>query len=476
MAVCNLFRPLTKPTGNFLTFSQYAEDLAQLVGEQPVYNVVPSKFIALDIPYEGFSETNTSIPQLFQNEFENMIAIAKLPENWAQLEDAGWPNKYEFFKASFWDVFLEHFDLDYSWYKYMADINITSSGVSADGMNYSEIFCYIPNDAKAMSIRDTWSGNYESIVFDAGETPEGWAGLDLPEGIVPYVAPSSYRTQNEGVTIEEIDDDDSSDDTAPFNINTIIILYKIQTYDAEGNFVDIATDIPLGIYFTGVISDADNKMTNTITKYVEEPGIYDNGTSYGLRICSRYINSPGDVGVISQSIVSDSEAYVSYASVMSAMARVLGQVNELTSALNAANNRLNEWIAFYRNQKVNVPYVKEIGDTPWWFVNGKQVLPVYEEGGSGGSGYRITVLDSYNQYGPAKPSGLSNVGTHVLNTGDTLVINAVAPGHAYLPAWNIVGFTNDQVNIEYIDQTHYKITLTVGDCDGYISVRWERVA
>ena len=68
MSVCNLFKELTKETGTFVTFSQYVDDLAQVVGNQPTVNVVPSQFYALNVDYSLVD--NTTLMQHFQNNFE----------------------------------------------------------------------------------------------------------------------------------------------------------------------------------------------------------------------------------------------------------------------------------------------------------------------------------------------------------------------------------------------------------------------
>ena len=44
MAICNVFKELTKNNGTFFTFSQYAEDLT-INQSNSSYKVIPSKFM-----------------------------------------------------------------------------------------------------------------------------------------------------------------------------------------------------------------------------------------------------------------------------------------------------------------------------------------------------------------------------------------------------------------------------------------------
>ena len=60
MAVCNIFNKLSKNTGNFLTFSQYSEDLTKGATQYEAYRVVPSKFIVMDVDYNKISQTLNS--------------------------------------------------------------------------------------------------------------------------------------------------------------------------------------------------------------------------------------------------------------------------------------------------------------------------------------------------------------------------------------------------------------------------------
>ena len=52
MGVCNLFNKLTSPSGNFLLFSQYVEDITRNYSDGDNWKVVPTKFVALNIDFD----------------------------------------------------------------------------------------------------------------------------------------------------------------------------------------------------------------------------------------------------------------------------------------------------------------------------------------------------------------------------------------------------------------------------------------
>ena len=72
MSVCNLFRELKKDTGNFLSFSQYADDLTRYYVQHNDYKAIPSRFVVCNL--DCSSLTNVSLPTKLQNDFENACA------------------------------------------------------------------------------------------------------------------------------------------------------------------------------------------------------------------------------------------------------------------------------------------------------------------------------------------------------------------------------------------------------------------
>ena len=123
MAVCNIFKELTKPTGTFLTFSQYAESMTNTQQK-----VIPSKFVAINIHRDSLS--NNLIPKILQNYYENGIAVIKNDTN-------SWIDNYS--KDLFWRTMFNHF-ISLDDIKYIGDINIQSYE-EYGGTGYTEIYC-----------------------------------------------------------------------------------------------------------------------------------------------------------------------------------------------------------------------------------------------------------------------------------------------------------------------------------------------
>ena len=101
-------------------------------------------------------------------------------------------------------------------------------------------------------------------------------------------------------------------DSKSFNINTIVLLYDVYSGDEK-----LYDSVPLGIYFTGLI---DGGMTNQITKYVSNEDIYNSGTSYGLRVCSRFTANPTNGNLTIQNVTMEDNSY-------SELSRVLSQIS-----------------------------------------------------------------------------------------------------------------------------------------------------
>ena len=392
MSVCNLFKALTKETGTFITFSQYVDDLAQVVGNQPTVNVVPSKFYALNIDYSSYD--NESLMQEFQNGFENMISLSK-NDYWESISDLnpGWDDKYDYFTSCFWaqlsnmgwmnedNGVLENF-------MYEGSIELVGARQEnpanvKDGMSYTEFFCHIPNSAKRQFITVFESAAIDQVSMSGKAYPEGWPLWDTskPADAVPYVQ-SSYVTPEYKIQLEN---DGEDDDATQFEFNTIVVLYDIYVYDTvNAQYYSVHSNVPMGIYFTGRIDDNTGKMSNSVTKYVSNDSIFENGTSYGLRVCSRFVTALDNDSVQEAVIISDATEYLDYSSVMSAMARTLQKVNDLIDSVNVNNTRWLEWISQWKNKTVNVPYVQTVSGVPYWFVNGKMVIPVYAESAAPG--------------------------------------------------------------------------------------------
>ena len=153
-----------------------------------------------------------------------------------------------------------------------------------------------------------------------------------------------------------------------YKFNTIIVLYDIYSYDNKKY-----SDIPMGIYFTGLF-DKNSVISNEVTKYITNEDIYNDGTSYGLRICSKFIISPNstlktiDIGLEDQN-------YTAFCQAMTNMSETISKMNDLLSTNINFQQTIKDELSMFKNNKTNIPYIKEIGDVDYWFVNGKLLSP-----------------------------------------------------------------------------------------------------
>ena len=371
MAVCNTFKELTNNTGEFFTFSQYAEDLTEQLSKVG-YKVVPSKFLTLNVDYSKYG--NKSLPNFLQRYFENGCAYAKdILSSW----------NVGVYKTLFWNAFGDLCidpSTGISSINYIGDINIQSFN-QVDNMGYNEIYCYIPNDAKEQEVKFTINTPISAMPtysepficgYDASDvsTP-GLIGIKVPTPI-DYYLDDKYSF-------------DSMSDTTNtyFDFNTIVVLYDV--LDSAGNIIVESgvkyNEIPLGIYFTGIIENG--AMTNSFRKFVSNNDIYGSGTSYGLRICSKFmVASNGTVKYDVYSSLNTAEIvedYESYSRLMGELAESQIKMDSILGSLNIYSQDLKDHLNEFKSNKTNVPYIRYINGEGYWFVNGKNTGAIAQD-------------------------------------------------------------------------------------------------
>lgn len=351
MAVCNTFKELTNNTGEFFTFSQYAEDLTEQLSKVG-YKVVPSKFLTLNIDYSGYD--NKSLPIFLQNYFENGCAYLKSTSSW----------NVDLYKTLFWNAFGD-LCIDSngkSSINYIGDINIQSFN-QVDNMGYNEIYCYIPNDAEEMEVKfkvepsgsfETYENDYICGYDSSDMSTSGLIGLELNSSI-NYYLDDIYTYDSKTKT-----------ENSYFNFNTVVVLYDV--LDSDGK--PIHENIPLGIYFTGIIESG--VMTNSFRKFVSNNDIYGSGTSYGLRICSKFMIASNGVNVVKPSSSTETlEDYVSYTQLMGEFAESQIKMDEILDDVNNYYGDIKDHLSEIKSNRTNVPYIRTINGVDYWFINGK---------------------------------------------------------------------------------------------------------
>jgi hypothetical protein len=376
MAICNVFKELTKSNGTFFTFSQYAEDLTKHQSNNS-YKVIPSRFICCDVDYSLF--TNKTLPNLLQNNFENGCSFLrdKLLENWTP----------EISKNLFWNEIGEKLLLSNGENSivYCGDINIQSYS-EQDNIGYNEIYCYIPNDAKKMEFNfESKSTLNTSLEYDKdficgyNSNDLGFTGLLDIEHVYPFhdsLGLKDYKYRYDDKYNIDLNPDDNlnsgtNTNNDSFKFNTVVVFYDISNGDVKYE------NIPLGMFVTGTIYEG--KMGGEITKYVNNGDIYYSGTSYGLRICNRFVVSPNSTELQDTTVNSEEDGdYPALAQVMSAMTDSQSKMDEVINSIHKYQDGIKTHLAQFKDSRVNIPYIRYINEVPYWFVNGKNTdVPVW---------------------------------------------------------------------------------------------------
>jgi len=261
--------------------------------------------------------------------------------------------------------------------KYIGNINMFSYD-EIDGMGYSEIYCHIPNEACVENIKirpegeiaylnsehvgDHIKGYTQEELVNAG-LPTDWGSLkfDNPNTIYPL---QSHIIEETAISVDDM--------PRSFNINTIIVLYDIYKEKEL-----LYSDIPMGIYFTGLVNTDESNLKyigNSITKYISNDAIYGSGTSYGIRICSKYVATADNITI--KEIETKSEYQAEMVQLLSKMSESMNKMDNILDRINNDNQEYKDHLAIFKNDRTNVPYVKKIGEDEWWFVNGKPITKV----------------------------------------------------------------------------------------------------
>lgn len=374
MAVCNIFSPISNSTGTFLMFSQYIEDLSEYRINKSNANISPSSFYALNVDcewvkvkintlYGDVDDINYTIPGMFQNRFENI---------WAYFKDHTEANNYMAFTTLFWSFMYDNNFLEID--NRNGDTNIVYKGKISlesyndhNNMGYGELFCHIPslNSVKTyrytnMPISDGPGGAIEGkylVGFDATtskETPLA-SQLDSDGGLRDVDKNVPNKIVNLTDSLTEID----SQDATKFDINMIVVCYSKN-----------GKEWPMGVYFPGKFEG--DQITNTKTIYIGNGDIFGGSTTYGLRICTRFSAHPNDSITVAGS-EKDKDVYSGYSELFSKMSDTIDKMNEVIKSANVANANISNIYSVLKNNKTNVPYIKEINGVKYWFVNGRKI-------------------------------------------------------------------------------------------------------
>ena len=414
---CNLLKPVDNATGTFLMFSQYAQDLTKQYTQPDSWRCVPSKYIALNLDMSALSgaeHPEVMLGEIMQDYFENACTVWR-----GELKTSSSEMDPELTRTLLFQTLQRYglMTIDSTAtsngvtvsgvspnIQHIGDVNIYSYDTNPDGVGYNEIYVNIPNDAHAhdysLNAADaldpvkytsdyisgyegqssynglTWlvDGYTDEFEIDGAVSPSYGMGqycvTSVESTLVPYCLEA-----NSGVNEEPSDPEREADS---FDVNCIILMYDIYT-PVNGVHSAHHRNIPLGMYFTGKpVADAGEvSMTNVVHKFVSNSSIYNQGTSYGLRVCSRFTFNPNSTEVIESSSATGS-AVAEIAPVIGKFNEAIGEMNRVVAGQAAMSTAFNNHLALFRNNKTNVPYVRTIGGKKYWFVNGKNTGAVAE--------------------------------------------------------------------------------------------------
>jgi hypothetical protein len=372
MAVCNVFNELNSASGNFLMFSQYADDITCNYSEGNNYRVVPSKFIALDIDYSKLNndivnpnneDLNKAIPNYFQNYFENGCAVGR--------NDAYWTpeiSKNLFWTSMFDGGFLTRGNESViNELMYHGEISMHSYN-RHNGMGYGEIYCYIPINGyqKRSRVEQVSLKENREFVENVNDKLEGQNLINTYKDKIPFYYNQEYILSFDDNDFTDLKDNESINN---YKINTVVVCYDI--YEVQNNYdsVLIYKNIPMGIYFAGKFEGT--KLSNEVTKFVNTT--IGTGSSYGLRICTRF-----SVCSLQSTVFElDTDDYGSnMAQLMVMQNENLSMMLDVVKSANDTHQQYKDLLSIFKNNRTNVPYVKSINGEDFWFVNGKFVSKV----------------------------------------------------------------------------------------------------
>ena len=444
MNKCNIFKPLSSSTGDFLMFSQYTEDITKQESEKSTYRVVPSKFVALELDLNKLEQSevtpsivrsdtdvsmqwedgtkitglNTILPQIFQSYYENSLSYARDiieagdPDNifkdefgndievsdellWSCLRQFNLVHDVEFPKETQTRAFEE--------VKYIGDINIHSNR-NIDTYNYSEIFCYIPTEADEYYY-PIYAREEKYYPVTHGQNISGWNVESYPQSYPLCIKNIvSHETSTEGYYVggynidwesqivpypRNVDEEGHLKENVEYNINAIIVFYDVLNNEPGEDPKYLHRYRPMGIYFTGQgetidkrgenqevtgeeipVENVEFRLANTFTKYVSNNDAFGQGSSFGLRIMSRYVPTPNSA-TYTMEVTTESSDYETIAAAMGLIADAIVDINRSTKENRLMNQAFKDHLAMFKNNRTNVPYPRMVDGKYYWFVNGR---------------------------------------------------------------------------------------------------------
>lgn len=333
MSVCNIYKSPVDASGEFTkpvfyTFSEYMNDLVVNINNDGMSIARPSRFLCLKL--KDIKNNIENINKFLQNYYEDACCT---------LRDTNVENYRKYLLGGLIRGLKEKGFIDATDINNVAceDIDLFGDG-TIDGMKYDEILCYLnPSTSNNRSLN---LDEADARIINKSSTPEN------PQYIAGY---SREADRIEGIDyVSQLNNDkfplctignpnSNSANVTSFEFNAIIVLYDI-TLGKDDN--DLIENIPLGIYIN----------PNTITKYVNNNDIYNQGTSYALRIVMRFATTyDGSIYIEDTNAYDETRDISSLVSVADRLSRTIDQMFEMTRKFNDYTNATRDMLTSIRN-------------------------------------------------------------------------------------------------------------------------------
>lgn len=427
MGKCNLLTPIKSNTGTLFTFSQYAEDLTTMMSNPDTYRVVISRFACIDLnkpktPVEGTAESYSDYyGNIFQNYFENACSFFRDKEGKKLIENdnTDFVFKPEYTRALLFQTLNKFGMVNVSKsgtgvgkcdnIKFVNDINIISNS-EHDNIIYNEFYCNIPQQdyAKEYSVatydEDTIDSRPDIVApytseFIVGFNDANYPATGLTNKVLGYTdnedtssgGSAYYSIYNENYF--DIFTDDGSmlevtdlNDVDKVHFNSIVIFYDVVRNDGMEQEI-IHHNIPFGIYFTG--KPESGVIDNGVNLFINNDDIYNQGSSYNLRVAQRFLSTQ-NATLILEDVEIDNKPIDDFSSLYNLMAESQRIMRDTNDYVRNIYSNLSNHLAMFKNNRINIPYIRKVGGVDYWFVNGRMLVPVtgivinkYYNGGDG---------------------------------------------------------------------------------------------
>ena len=332
MSVCNIYKSQgNKPV--FYTFSEYMNDLVVNINNDGMSIARPSRFLCVKL------NNINNINVFLQNYYEDACCT---------LRDKNVTDYRKYLLGGLIHGLVNKGFIDADAINNIAceDIDLFGDG-TIDGMKYDEIICYLnPSTSNNRSL-NLDADNVRIIdKISTPDNPKYIAGYERPadriEGI-DYVSQLNELDTEGNFNSPQFplctigDPNSNSSNIASFEFNAIIVLYNVTLGKEDNSPIE---NIPLGIYIN----------PNTITKYVNNNVIYNQGTSYALRIAMRFATTyDGSIYIEDTNTYDETRDISSLVSVADRLSKTIDQMFEMTRKFNDYTNATRDILTAIRN-------------------------------------------------------------------------------------------------------------------------------